>query len=405
MGSNEIMDVGGRSINVGRRTLLTATAAACSGCISSLTGDKESARPERPESTSWAMAGGNAENTSKLGPNIGSKFRDLSWSKSLGTEFASPIITTSEYAFVNTQSKLLGFDKSNGETTLSKPLPGAKAAAPALTDDYIFVPRDTLGEGFDSSVDLEAPQLHALRRTTKDIAWTLTLDGAYLSSVAVAEDIYIQSDREVYRVKPDGTVVWRRGFDDSFDLRKTISYIRPTIGHNSVYIGHRDSIIKLNRASGEVVWTQPVGKVLFSPVITSESTVIASTSTGAVGLDPSDSRTRWQVDGQPLWAPATKNNLSIISKDKKLVGIDQSTGNQQWSTQMTRSTCPPVIAGDAVYLAPGGTDLVAVNLNTGGEIGKLNTDNVVRWITPDISGLFTRMPDTDGPLLRRYQLK
>ncbi|PCR92006.1 outer membrane protein assembly factor BamB family protein [Natrinema ejinorense] len=350
------------------------------------------------------MAGENSKNTSKLDSEIGSQIGDVTWRESVASQFASPIVTTLRHAIVNTQSKLLGFEKSDGAIAFSKSLPGGMAAAPAVTENHILVPRDTYGEGFDSEIDLQSPTLYALDRDANRIAWKVTLDGTYLASVAVADDIYVQSDRETYRIQSDGTVMWRQTFDSSFDWRKTLSYLRPAIGPNGVYIGHRDSLVKLDRKSGEVIWTRSIEKTRFPPVIADDSTVVASTRRETVGLDPSEGRIRWQASTPPVWAPASNEKIAVLSTARKLLGIKLATGKQQWSRKESLSTCPPIIAGDTVFFVPGGTNLVAVDAETGTRIDKRTTDRIVDWITPDSSGLLTRQSEADGAFLRQYEL-
>ncbi|EFW93968.1 Pyrrolo-quinoline quinone [Haladaptatus paucihalophilus DX253] len=351
------------------------------------------------------MAGENAHNTSRLDAIIGSKIDDVSWSESIDSQFASPIVTTPNHALVSTQSKLIGFDKADDKIAFSHPLPGGMAAAPAVTNTHILVPRDTFGEGFDSEIDLQRPTLYALDRKTKQPAWEHALDGNYLASVAVADDIYVQSDRESYRLTADGTIVWRQTFDQSFDWRKTLSYLRPVIGPDGVYIGHRDALVKIDRASGDVRWTRSMEKTVFPPVIASDTTVVASTSDATVGVSPGDGQVRWRVSKPPVWAPAISETIAVVSTNKELLGINPATGEQQWRADQSLSTCPPVIAGDTVFTAPGGTTLTAINAETGRHIDSRGTDRQVTWITPDSSGLLTRQSATDGALLEQYSLR
>lgn len=388
-----------------RRTLLSATAVGMSGCVSGIYRESQSGASRQLGSTSWKMVGENSKNTSGFDSNIGTAFEKTSWRKPIGSPFFGPVITTSEHAIVNSQPKAFGFKKSSGKLVLSKSLPGGVAGAPAVTDDHVLVPRDTYGEGYGPGDEIESPRLYAIGRDSKEIEWKLELSGSYLASVAVAEDIYIQSDREVIRLKPDGTTVWNQNLDESFDWRDTLSYIRPAIGQTGVYVGHRGSLIKLGRDSGAVIWSRSMGKTLFPPVLTGDSTIITSTRSETVGVDRSDGRVRWRIKDTPAWVPASNEKIAVITKSGELVGIDQARGEQRWSKQMSLSTCPPVIAGDIAYVVPGGTDLVAIDVGTGKQRDRLSTDKIVDWVTPDAGGLFTRMWSTDGPTLVRHQLK
>ncbi|ELZ04949.1 pyrrolo-quinoline quinone [Natrialba asiatica DSM 12278] len=350
------------------------------------------------------MAGKNAQNTSRLDAIRGSKIDDISWNKPIASQFVSPIVMTKNHALVSTQSKLIGFDKADGTIAFSHSLPGGMAAAPAVTDTHILVPRDTYGEGFDSDIDLQAPTLYALDRETKQRVWEHTLDGNYLASVAVADDIYVQSDREAYRLTADGTTTWRQTFDQAFDWRKTLSYLRPVIGPDGVYIGHRDTLVKLDRAAGDVRWTRSMEKTVFPPVIAGDTTVITSTNDAIVAVSPADGQIQWRVSKPPVWAPAISETIAVASTSKGLLGIDPASGEQQWHADQSLSTCPPVIAGNTVFTAPGMT-LTAVDAETGERIDSRGTDWRVTWITPDSGGVLTRQPTTDGVLLERYPLR
>jgi outer membrane protein assembly factor BamB len=306
---------------------------------------------------------------------------------------------------VTTQSKVIGVAKNDGTIAFSKSLPGGLAGAPGVTEDHILVPRDTFGEGFDSNIEIESPKLYALDRETNRTTWTVTLDAKYLASVAVADDIYAQTDREIYRIRPDGTIRWRYTFEDSFDWREMLSYLRPVISPDGIYVGHRDSLVKLDRASGEIVWTRSIGKTVFPPVVLNESVVVSSTDHETVGLTRSEGDIRWRETLPPVWAPASTENTAVISTEGKLLGVEAETGEQRWTVEMSLSTCPPVIGGDTVFAAPGGMDLVAVDVNSGNRIDSRATDTMVESITPDSTGLLTRQSGTEGPILRQYPLK
>lgn len=351
------------------------------------------------------MAGKNAHNTSKLTTTVGTQINDASWSESTASQAASPIVTTPDHALVHTQSRLIGFTKADGKIAFSHLLPGGMAAAPAVTDTHILVPRDTFGKGHESQIGLDTPTLYAIDRETKQQAWEHTLDGNYLASVAVADDIYVQSDRETHRLTIDGATTWRHRFEQAFDWREIHSYLRPVIGSDGVYIGHQDALVKLDRTTGDVQWTRFVEKTMFPPVIASESTVIASTSDAAVGVRQTDGKVQWRVDKPLVWAPAINDTVAVISNNTELVGIDPASGDQQWRTEQALSTCPPVIAGESVFTAPGGTTLSAVDAATGKRIDSHSTDKGVTWITPDASGLLTRQAAVDGPVLETYLLE
>lgn len=351
------------------------------------------------------MAGENAGNTSRLDADAGSEIDDRSWKSPVVSPVASPIVSTPTRAVVSTQSRLLGVDRSDGRVAFAHALPGGMAAAPAVTDDHFLVPRDTFGEGLEATIDLEAPTLYALDRETGQSAWQLGLEGSYLASVAVAEDVYVQSDRETCRLSGEGTTRWRRRFDEPFDWRETLSYLRPVVGPDGVYVGHRGSLVKLDRATGEVRWTRSMGKTVFPPVMATDATVVASTGDATVGVAPADGRVRWRVREPPVWAPAVGERTAVLSTSGELLGIDPATGERRWRVEQPLSTCPPVIAGGTAFTAPGGTTLAAVDAGTGRRIDSRGTDRRVTWVTPDSHGLLTGQSATDGALLERYPLR
>lgn len=351
------------------------------------------------------MAGENAHNTAHLDTTIGSTIDTKSWSEPTASQTASPIITTPSHALIHTQSRLIAYNKTNGDIATTQALPGAMAATPAVTDTHVLVPRDTFGEGLESQIDLETPTLYAINRETTDIDWTHSLTGDYLASVAVDDAIYVQSDREVARLDADGTPTWRHTFETAFDWRDTLSYLRPVIGPDSVYVTHRNALLELDSASGTVQWTRDMEKTLFPPTIADESTLVASTSDAIVGVSPSDGQVQWRVEEPPVWGPAVDGDTAVISTNRAILGVDPGSGEVRWRTEQALSTCPPVIAGDTAFTAPGGSRLAAVALETGNPRDSRDTDQRVTWITPDAGGLLTRQPARDGPIVERYALR
>lgn len=350
------------------------------------------------------MDGKHPHNTARLDAAVGSQIGDAVWRKPTGSQFASPVVTTAETAFVCTQSTLVGVGKSGGRTALTQSLPGGVSGAPAVADDLVVVPRDTFGEGFDQ-IDLDTPTLYAVDRETGEQTWRHTLDGAYLGSVAVADDIYVQSDRETRRITTDGVSVWRHTFAQSFDWREIHSHFRPVIGPDVVYVAHRDRLVGLDRATGEIVWTRSTGETDFPPVVVDANTLVVSTGDAVVGLGPDDGRVRWRVDESPMWGPAVGDGHAVVSTEGALLGVDPASGEQRWRSEQAQSTCPPVVAGGLVFTAPGGTTLAVTDAATGDRLDSRDLGTSVDWITPDAAGLLTREATTDGPVIGRYPLR
>lgn len=381
--------------------MVTATAFGLGGCVSLPEWRREPT--SEPTPTSWEMAGGNAHNTSRLTTTAGSQIGDAAWRRSPGSQFASPLVTTTELGLVHTQSTVFGFDKADGTVAFTHSLPGGVAAAPAVTDSLVVVPRDTVGEGFDQ-IDLDTPTVYAIDHETGRRAWEHTVDGSFLASVTVADDIYVQSDREVHRLTANGTAVWRHSFEQPFDLQKIVSYIRPVVGSDAVYVVHRGGVIRLDRATGEVQWTRSAWEADFPPVVVDETTLLASTGDAVVGVHPDDGRVRWRVDESPAWGPAVTDAVAVFDiDDGGLLGVDPAAGEEQWRTEDGHTICPPVVASGSVFT--GGTTLSAVDTATGDRVDTRDVRTSVNWITPDADGLLVRESTPGGPTIKRYSLR
>lgn len=387
----------------GRRAFVTAVALGASGCVSLPESDTNSESSAESSSASWTMAGQDPRNTSRLTGRGSSGIGGLSWQRSTGSEFVSPPVTSVDLVFVPTQSTLVGFDRDDGTVAFSQPLPGGLGGAPAVTDDLIVVPRDTFGEGFDQ-IDLKTPTVYAIDRETGQQLWEHTLSGSDLGSIAVADDIYVQSDREIRRIAMDGTDVWHHSFPQSFGWRKIHSQFRPVIGSDGVYAGHRNKLVKLDRTTGNVQWTHPTKEAEFAPVVVDEGVLIASTGDGIVGVHPDSGHVRWHVDKSSMWAPAVSETVFVVSAEGTLLGIDPVSGERRWQSEQPQSTCPPVVVGETVFTASGGA-LTVTDTATGQQVGSRSVDTFVTRITPGGDELFVREPKADGPVVGRYPIR
>jgi outer membrane protein assembly factor BamB len=155
------------------------------------------------------------------------------------------------------------------------------------------------------------------------------------------------------------------------------SALVPAVVGASVFAAARDgTVMRLEAASGRVLWRAQTGQTLSGGVGASEDVVAVGTSEGEVlALDASDGALRWRarVSSEVLAAPVVAGDVVVARcSDSRVFALEARDGRRRWvyqramPTLTVRNPAGAVVRGQTVYAGFPGGRLVAMALNNGG---------------------------------------
>ena len=206
---------------------------------------------------------------------------------------------------------------------------------------------------------------------------------------------------------PSGRVKWTHHIGNIWK-----SY--PTVSNGIVYIGDSDNTVyALNAASGQVVWSTPLGQETNSP---SDITPMPVVSTGIVYANADDC-SLYAMDAQTghiLWsyavahcartAPAVGNGIVYIgSEEGVLYALDAVSGRELWSYQQDSSDFvdflegSPVLEEGVIYVTSE-NDVVALDAVSGQKKWVGFAFSITSKYTPAVANGLVYVTSIDGEL-------
>jgi outer membrane protein assembly factor BamB len=149
----------------------------------------------------------------------------------------------------------------------------------------------------------------------------------------------------------------------------------PALSDGNLFLASADgTMVRLDPATGRVVWRVSAGMPLTAGVGIDVHTIAVAGEKGAVLAFDHDGKLRWkaQASSEILSSPAVGQGLVIIrSGDDRIQAFDAESGEMKWSIQRAappltlRITPGIVIDGPAAFAALPGGKLLAIALNNG----------------------------------------
>jgi outer membrane protein assembly factor BamB len=150
----------------------------------------------------------------------------------------------------------------------------------------------------------------------------------------------------------------------------------PAVVRDAVYAADQDgNVVRLDAASGSVVWRVNVTRALIGGVGADASTVVVASSEGEIVALENDGRERWRarVSSEVLAPPVVDGELVVVrSTDSRLFALDAKDGRRRWVYQRAqpslavRSATGAVLQSGFVFSGFSGGKLVAVAATNGG---------------------------------------
>ncbi len=162
----------------------------------------------------------------------------------------------------------------------------------------------------------------------------------------------------------------------SASVGRAVPGFAPIVTNDAVYAAAIDgTILRLDAATGRVVWRTSAGKTLSAGVGADATTVAVGTDKGEVlAFDAADGRAKWtaRVSTEVIAPPRVDNGVvAVLTGDGNLHALSASEGSRKWVNQRTspaltvRNFAGLVSTRGGVFVGTAGGRLLALDLQTG----------------------------------------
>lgn len=275
---------------------------------------------------------------------------------------------------------------------------GRGYSGPLVVGDRVFV---------TESIDREEEAVRALSRETGELLWQVSWpgrgkvpffaarNGNWIRSTPLhdGEALYVGGMEEVL-VKldaDDGSELWRVNFPQRFETDvPAFGFVSsPLIDGDALYVQAANSIVKLDRQTGETLWRQLASSediyssgAFSSPVVAhlaGRRQLLVQTREALHGLDPETGEVFWKQPvpsfrGMNILTPVVDGDQILTSTHRHgtyLFGISDRDGRFEsreiWRSKVQGYMSSPVVVGDQAYLHLGNGRVACVELTNGSE--------------------------------------
>jgi outer membrane protein assembly factor BamB len=176
--------------------------------------------------------------------------------------------------------------------------------------------------------------------------WSVDLGGP-----PVARAVPVVDDDHVYVALRAGQIVARNLLDGAERWHKDLPTEQPiAVDAGVVFVSSRDAIHALRGGDGATVWETPLPNIT-APLVARAGWLIVLADRRVLAFRSSDGMRIWQRDiGRSTEPPAIDGDRLYISLDDgRIVAADITTGASVWERTVGGIAGPPSAAGDRVY--------------------------------------------------------
>jgi outer membrane protein assembly factor BamB len=353
----------GTDAGVNRRTVLTSllVAGTTSGCLRTLTPSGEEANADVDERTgspddadtgdtertsdgaeggrsSWPLYQRDRSNSGQTSDISEFESPGFEWSftdEDSGYGFKSPVVRD-EVVYVPTGETLHAIRGSDGEPVWSAEL-DALGGVCAATDESVF-----LGDrkGYLVQFDRESGERRWETQPGGRIWYGPTADeGTLFVGSDTGIFVYdIDEQARKWTLQPEGNI--------------PAPVPSPVVDRDAVYTTVEQTLFKLDRETGEQLWTYPFLERVQGPTALYGDRLITNLKTTVAAIDRRSGDQLWSrslTEEYLSQSPAVTADMAVIGRPSGLVALDADTGDVRWTLETAAAAGSPLVLGDAVY--------------------------------------------------------
>ena len=309
---------------------------------------------------------------------------DVNWRTDTWGLRTSPVVSDDTVYFVSglRHKHVHALDVETGEEHWRSPVDGR--------DEHVLVAADgTVYAGLD--------RLYALDAETGETRWDDPR--TVREGIAVADGRVVAPSESVERIRAFDAATGDELWDQRIPGHSTSATAVPAVHDGSVYVPVHEEVFALDLETGERDWRRSAGDRTGGPPTATADHLYVPTESGLLALDSSNGDEVWQQAGRfrggsPAVGGETLYAAGRIPKGEQqvpgVIALDATTGEERWRVEPPEfEPGSPVVTDDLVYVAADGTQLYALDADSG----------EVRWTLGFGWDLGTPAPTEDGLLV------
>lgn len=274
---------------------------------------------------------------------------------------------------------------------------GPSYSGPIVTDDRVFT-TETEAETNEVVRAFDRQSGEELWKTSwagsMSVPFFAKANGSWIRATPTYEDgrLYVAGIRDVLVCldAADGKVIWRVDFTKEFKSKvPAFGFVSsPLIDGDFIYVQAGGGFVKLEKATGKVVWQSlkdgggMFGSAFSSPTLATlhgNQQIVVQTRKRLAGVDPDSGKELWSEDvpafrGMNILTPTIIDNSIFTSSygggsflyDLQ-ADAEKTSVKQQWRNKVQGYMSSPVVIGDHLYIHLRNKRFACINLKTGKE--------------------------------------
>src|SRR5215204_1010695 len=193
---------------------------------------------------------------------------------------------------------------------------------------------------------------------------------------------YFRPSYAINSLYPNVKLIWQ--YKDNSDIGSGAS-----MGNDLIFATNtRGSLYALNKRSGKKIWEFTTGgKIYSTPAVAGDRIIISSTDNNIYCVDRRTGKQIWKFETlRPIVAnPIVKDQMIFIgSSDGHFRAIDLARGQLKWDFDSVNNfvVTKPLFYGNKIIFGSWGTELYALNANSGNLEWKWNNGSTNRMFSP-----------------------
>lgn len=327
----------------------------------------ESERLELPAGASWPTFGGDAGNTGRRDAGPGPTGpADTAWRTDVNGIYTMPgPAVASGTVYVGSGKMAYGADARTGEPRWAVDLGElTHYFSPAVSDDGVLfaAQQDVKGGAAGVLASFTTDGTERWRRTPAVTTSPKAVDGTVFVGESTDGGAVLRALSEA-----DGSDVWTKGLDARV-VRGAPAVVDGVVYATASVPGEESGVVvALDASDGEQRWVRSLDSRMRAAPAVRDGTLFAQASDGRLfALDAERGETRWstRLGRNAATTPALAANHLVGMVENQLVGVDLSTGEVSWRTDIGFTLINGVcVAGSRAYV--GGSRLTAVDVESG----------------------------------------
>lgn len=199
--------------------------------------------------------------------------------------------------------------------------------------------------------------VYALDHETGKITWTVKTGRVVRTKPVVAGDCAFISSDSLYCIDlGTGKLRWVVRNEREVDISQVV-WGRPVVIEGKV-LSFSGALYCVDAATGSVLW-----KGFFSPFVVSNKRVYAFTGSGYACLNLEDGTVMWtyEREGADFGEVVVHGNSVIFAASREVVALDASTGEVQWTYDVSEPiSCPPLVLDHFIVIGTESAHVIAL---------------------------------------------